>query len=102
MITVSVSRIDADVVAPGPVLVSVIPGQGPKGDPGTGGATYLHTQSSPASTWTVNHNLGVAAPVVAVFSVGGVELDAQIVLTSPNQCVISFNQPTAGTARVTD
>lgn len=65
------------------------------------GASYLHTQASPLSTWTVNHNLNTDRPSVSVCSVGGIELDAQVVHISPNQALVSFNVPTAGTARVT-
>ncbi len=32
--------------------------QGPPGIDGVTAASYAHTQSTPSSTWTINHNLG--------------------------------------------
>lgn len=62
--------------------------------------TFVHTQGSAATSWTVNHNLGFR-PAVEVFSVGGAEIDAEVLHTSLNQTVISFNAATAGSARLT-
>lgn len=62
-------------------------------------AAYTHTQSSAASTWTINHNLGYN-PIVQVFTSGGVEVIADVVHTSPNQTVIYFSAPTSGFARM--
>ena len=67
---------------------------------GGGSASFVHTQGSAATSWTVNHNLGFR-PAVEVFSVGGAEIDAAILHTSVNQTVISFSTPTAGSARFT-
>lgn len=67
---------------------------------GAGSASFIHTQGSAATSWTVNHNLGFR-PAVEVFSVGGAEIDAEVLHTSPNQTVISFNAATAGSARFT-
>lgn len=39
--------------------------QGPAGPPGAAGASYDHVQQTPASTWTVTHNLG-HRPTVSV------------------------------------
>lgn len=39
--------------------------RGEKGDPGSSTSRYVHTQSSPASVWTVAHNLN-AKPSVTV------------------------------------
>ncbi|MFV4649319.1 hypothetical protein ACNJUT_22250, partial [Mycobacterium tuberculosis] len=39
--------------------VLIAPGaQGPQGPPGASGAGFTFTQAAPATTWTVNHNLG--------------------------------------------
>jgi len=38
--------------------------QGPTGPPGAAGATYVHTQSTPAATWTIPHNLNTILSVV--------------------------------------
>ena len=61
--------------------------------------SYTHTQGSASATWTINHNLGFT-PNVAVFSSGGVIVDAEIHSTSINQTIIYFNSPFAGTARL--
>jgi hypothetical protein len=71
--------------------------QGSKGDTG-GVEAFIHTQSSPSSTWTINHNLGYK-PIIQIFSVGGVELTGGINHTSLNQAIISFATAIAGTAR---
>ena len=56
-------------------------------------------QTTPATSWTINHNLGYK-PSVEVFSVGSQELDADVVHTSINQTVIGFTVATAGFARL--
>ncbi len=55
------------------------------------------TQSTPAATWTINHNLGYR-PNVRALSVGGVEMLVEISHTSVNQTLIYFDTPTAGSA----
>ena len=86
-----------DVIVPAaPAVVEIIT-EGPQG-PAGGILGYLHTQASPASTWTINHNLGLK-PVVALYSVGGVEFDAQVTHVSDNQCVVSLATAVAGFAR---
>lgn len=62
---------------------------------GSGGASYTHIQSSAASTWTVNHNLGVY-PIVAVLSSGGANVSAGITHTSLNQILVSVAPATTG------
>lgn len=58
---------------------------------------YTHTQASSSASWVVNHNLGYR-PTVAVFSAGGVEVEATITHNSVNQTTISFNTAVTGTA----
>lgn len=67
---------------------------------GAGSPNYVHTQGSASTAWTVNHNLGFR-PAVEVFSVGGAEIDAEVLHTSVNQTVITFTTSTAGSARLT-
>jgi hypothetical protein len=93
--------IETLVVSPPTVIETVE--AGPQGPPGPQGAvgvpqSYLHTESSPASSWTVNHNLGFR-PTCTVFSVGSVEVEAEVTHISNTQSIIFFVQPTAGTAR---
>jgi len=71
------------------------PLQGPPGNV----AAYTHVQSSPATTWIINHNFGYK-PDVTLYSDGGVVMYAEIVHTSINQTQIIFNLPTTGVARL--
>lgn len=93
------------VVAPQPAPeVTVITGQqGPPGAQGpagpAGAAAYIHTQSVAATVWTINHNRG-SRPSVTLFSVGGVEFEAEIVHATVNQCLVYLSTPTAGSARL--
>jgi hypothetical protein len=84
-----------------PVIDVIVPGlRGPKGDSGDAAAGYVHTQASPAAIWTANHNLGFN-PTVSVRSVGGAEIEAEVVHTSLNQTLIYFTAAIPGTARFT-
>ena len=67
---------------------------------GGSGASYLHTQAAPSSSWNVNHNLGFK-PDVATYSVGGLEFVAEVLHISDNQLTITLAAPTAGFARCT-
>ena len=40
-----------------PVLAGAVGATGPQGATGPVGGTYIHTQSTPATVWTVTHNL---------------------------------------------
>ena len=71
---------------------------GPKGDPGTAGVSYTFTQNTPLSSWVVNHNLGFY-PTVEIFTLGGAEVNADVLHTSANQTIITFAAPFAGFAR---
>lgn len=63
--------------------------------PVSGSGSYEHSQTSPSSLWTVNHNLGFY-PVVDVLSSGGIIVEAEVVHTTTNQVLISFNTPQTG------
>ncbi len=88
----------------GPAVTRVVTGlRGLRGAPGPSGDVvalegYVHTQASPLATWTVNHNLG-RKPLVAVLSVGGQEVIAEVLHASNNQVLISFASPAVGSAR---
>lgn len=59
---------------------------------------YIHTQSSPSTIWTVNHNLGYI-PQTTLFTTGGVEFEAEVVNISENQVQVLLVVSIAGTAR---
>ncbi len=64
----------------------------------SGGTSFDFTQAAPATPWIINHNLGYN-PVVQLFSVGGLEMEATVLHVSVNQVQVTFLIPTAGTAR---
>jgi hypothetical protein len=74
---------------------------GAPGSDGVAGTTFEHVQSTPASQWTVNHNLGRRPTSVRVLSAGGVEVEAGITEMSMNQLVVDFSVPYVGRVIVT-
>jgi hypothetical protein len=73
-------------------------------DPGTGGGgggttAYVHTQSTPATAWTINHNLGFR-PSVELLDSGSQEIDADVSHPSVNQTVVTLKSAIAGLARL--
>lgn len=70
---------------------------GPQGPVGAG--AYVHSQSSPSTTWTINHNMGIY-PAVELLDTGGQEIDGEISHTSINQTIVRLNPPSAGIARL--
>ncbi|MDP3848630.1 MAG: hypothetical protein Q8R10_19600 [Pseudomonas sp.] len=75
------------------VLVAV----GEQGPAGASAAAYQHDQPSPMAVWVINHNLGYR-PTVSVYTVGGVQMLAQIIHVSINQTMAVFDLPTSGYA----
>lgn len=71
--------------------------QGPPGPKGLPAARYLHTQASPELTWIVNHDLNLF-PIVAIFSPGGLEIEAAVQHLNQNQAEIRFSAATSGYA----
>ena len=61
-----------------------------------GGPAYVHTKTTPSSTWTVQHNLG-RNPKIAVF-VGGAEVFAPITYPDVNTAIIEFGSAESGQA----
>lgn len=70
-----------------------------EGQPASGGISeYIHTQSSPDTTWTIIHNRGRRVSVTAM-TVGGVTMRVGVQQVSPfNQVVLSLSTPLAGFA----
>lgn len=63
------------------------------------GAAFVYTQTIPATTWTIQHDLGYN-PSVALM-IGGEEADADVDYPSMSVVVVIFGAPQAGTARLT-
>lgn len=70
---------------------------GPQGPAGAG--AYVYVQSTPSTTWVINHNFG-SIPTVELLDSGSHEIDGDIVHTSVNQTVVTLNPATAGVARL--
>lgn len=68
----------------------------PKGDPNT---SYTYTQSTPSTTWTINHNLGYR-PSVEILDSGSQEIDGEVSHPTVNQTVVTLNPATSGLARL--
>ncbi len=64
---------------------------------------YTHSQSTPSTTWTINHNLG-CKPVFDVWvdEVGGRQkiFPASVVHVSDNTMLLGFSLARTGTARL--
>jgi hypothetical protein len=71
--------------------------QGPQGPAGS--AAYEFVQASPATTWTINHNLGYR-PSVEILDAGSQEIDGEVAHPSINQTVVTLNPASAGLARL--
>jgi len=98
MTSVNVTTISNKVtVTKGDTTVVTVTTAGPQGP--AGGAAYVHTQTTPSTTWTINHNLGYR-PAVELLDTGSQEIDAEIAHPSVNQTVVTLNPATAGLARL--
>lgn len=62
-----------------------------------GDAHYTHTQSTPSSTWSIEHNLGKKASVTVVDSADSV-VYGDIEYTDLNNLTITFNGAFSGKA----
>lgn len=58
---------------------------------------YVHTQSSPSSSWSINHNLG-KYPSVTIVDTAGSEVEGNVTHTGPNGLTITFTAPFSGKA----
>lgn len=66
---------------------------------GTSPAAYYHTQGAASATWTINHNLNRNVSV-SVYTVGGVQMLAQVIHTSVNQAQVLLDESLSGYAVV--
>jgi hypothetical protein len=78
------------------VTATTVGPQGPKGDTGT---AFEYVQAAPATTWTINHNLGFR-PSVELLDAGSQEIDGEVAHPTVNQTVVTLNPATAGLARL--
>lgn len=66
-------------------------------EPGTGDLHYVHTQTSPSSSWTVTHGLG-KYPAVVVVDTGDSVVLPDVRYLDANSVSITFASPTSGKA----
>mgnify|MGYP003638267597 CR=1 FL=1 len=64
---------------------------------GIGDKNYVHEQSSPSTTWTVNHNLYKRVAVSVVDSAGTLII-CDVRYVSDSQVVLTFDAATSGNA----
>ena len=69
------------------------------GGGGGGVGAYVYQQSTPATTWTINHGLGYR-PSVELLDSGSQEIDGEIAHPTVNQTVVTLSPATAGLARL--
>jgi hypothetical protein len=99
--TVTVTENGSSTVVTVPVTSTVtavtVGPQGPQGPAGS--AAYEFVQASPATIWTINHNLGYR-PSVEILDAGSQEIDGEVAHPSVNQTVVTLNPASAGLARL--
>lgn len=96
--TVTVTENGSSTVVTVPVTSTVTAvTQGPQGP--AGGTAFVYQQAAPATTWTINHNLGYK-PSVELLDSGSQEIDGDVSHPSDNQTVVTLNPASAGLARL--
>jgi hypothetical protein len=60
---------------------------------------YVHTQSDPSSSWSINHNLN-KYPAVTIVDTAGTEVEGNVSHTGPNGLTITFAAPFSGKAYI--
>ena len=64
-----------------------------------GASAFEYVQAAPATTWTINHNLGYR-PSVELLDAGSQEIDGDVAHPTINQTVVTLNPASAGLARL--
>lgn len=64
---------------------------------GVDNGTYMHTQATPSSAWTVFHQLNTR-PVIDII-VDGEQQEARVTYPNMSSALIEFNSPAAGYAK---
>lgn len=87
-----------DLGGVGPAGATGPPGpSGPTGPPGPIAATYTHVQTTPATVWTIIHNLGYF-PNVTVVDTQGEQVEGEVDFTSGSTVIVTFSAAFAGKA----
>lgn len=81
-------------------VVTVEGPPGPQGPPGTStGSAFEWEQSTPAATWTINHDLG-RFPYNSEVTVDGEVVFADVEYPDSSTAVVVFASPTSGVLRL--
>lgn len=72
---------------------SILPGEE------LGASSFVHTQSIPASTWTINHNLGARGNITVVDS-SGRQVEGDVVYQDDNTIIVRFSGSFSGEAYI--
>lgn len=87
--------------AQGPQGPQGVPGsngaQGPQGEKGDSGGFYKHTQGSPSSSWTINHNLGYN-PAITIVDSAGTVVEGSYEFVNVNTAIATFTSGFSGYA----
>ena len=64
------------------------------------GGQFTHTQGTPATTWTIDHNLGYEPGGVAIVDSGGTIVTGTVTYSSVDRIVVSFTSAFGGKAYI--
>ena len=64
------------------------------------GGSYRHTQGTPATTWTIDHNLGYEPGGVSIVDSSGTIVTGTVTYSSVDRIVVSFTSAFGGKAYV--
>jgi len=91
--------VDVVEVAVDPLTVIEVTVTGPQGPPGPAGATYVHTQSTPAASWNISHGLNTVPAVVWMLdSVPSEPVWVDYTVVDLNNISVSWNSAESGKA----
>lgn len=97
-VTVENTNVDVDVVEQIVVLELGITGpQGPMGEIQPETLGYVHIQSVPSTTWTINHNM-IFVPNITVVDSSGTVIEGSYDYPNSTTVVLSFSSPFSGKA----
>lgn len=84
----------------GELTIGVVTVAGERGPQGPSGATgFIHTQSTPAATWTITHNLG-RVPLSCEVSISNEVVYTDVSYPDTTTAVLTFASPQSGVARL--
>ncbi len=78
------------------VVIIATATQGPAGT--SSNASYVHTQGSPATVWTIQHMLNMRPAGLRAFDQSGNEIEGAVSYPSLNVALLTLSEPVAGSA----